>query len=280
MENNNGTRRTTGDIRACWYDWMDCQQDSRAWKIVESNPDILRSKCRFNGYDEHPNDWFRFPGYMQGTHHCLLADKLQPSSVRTRLIATVTSAGGYQKEIVPTNKDGKRLPVRLWDAFKVPNARPPVWGTFCEQFSWFDGKTAVKNTPQPLYEGTWRHDNESWVIVRDISTCPCFPACRRCEEKIRGTQFKQVLESDGGACLGAYDTVAAQCSYVVRGVSGGPVRYPFVTTGVDLAENGEDDQVCFAFANIKGVKIKGPEFLPTIRDLSWDSAGKISHWQA
>lgn len=72
VEEKNGTRRTTGDIRACWYDWMDCQQDARAWKIVESNPSILASKCRFNGYDEHPNDWFRFPGYMQGVQpQCL-----------------------------------------------------------------------------------------------------------------------------------------------------------------------------------------------------------------
>lgn len=192
-----------------------------------------------------------------------------------RLIVMSTAAGGYQKEIAPTDKDGRKLPVRLWDAFKVPNVRPPVWGTFCEQFSWFDAKTSVKNTPQPLYEGTWRHDNESWVVLRDISKCPCFPACRHCEEKIRGTQFKQVLESDGGACLLEYDTVASQCDYVIRGVSGGPVRYPFVTTGVDVAENGEDDQVCFAFANIKGEKVKGPELLPKIRELSWDGMGEF-----
>ena len=67
MEDINGTRRTTGDLRVCWYDWMDCQQDARPWKIVESNPSILKSKCRFSGYDEHPDDWFRYPGYMQGT---------------------------------------------------------------------------------------------------------------------------------------------------------------------------------------------------------------------
>ena len=131
----------------------------------------------------------------------------------------------------------------------------------------------MKNTPQPLYEGTWRHDNESWVVLREISKCPCFPECMECEEKIRGTKFKQVLESDGGACLRKYKTEAKDCGYVVRGVSGGPVRYPTVTTGVDVADNGEDDQVCFAFANLRGEKIKDAELLPRILDLSWDGIG-------
>ena len=163
--------------------------------------------------------------------------------------------------------------VRLWDAFKLPRARPPVWGIFCEQFMWFEGKTGVKSTPQPLYEGTWRHDNESWVFLRDVRGCPCFPACRKCEEKIRGTQFKQVLQSDGGACLAKYNTKPSDCPYEIRGVSGGPVRYPTATTGVDKAENGEDDQVCFTYANLRGTQIKGPDLLPTIRELSWDGTG-------
>ena len=151
-----------------------------------------------------------------------------------------------------------------------------MWGIFCEQFSWFEGTTTVKNTPQPLYKGTWRHDNESWVFLREISTCPCFPACRHCQEKIRGTQLKQVLESDGGACLAEFETKAEECSYEIRGVSGGPLRYPTVTTGVEMADNGEDDQVCFHYANIRGVKIKDQDLLPLIRDLSWKGAGLSS----
>lgn len=246
VEDVNGTKKTTGQMRVCWTDWMDCQDNSREWKIVESNREILDSKCRFGGYDEHPNDWFRFPGYMQG---------------------------GYQKEITPTNKNGKSVPVRLWDAFKTPNVEPWIWGVFCEQFSWFDGKTDVKNTPQPLYQGTWRHDNESWVILREISTCPCFPSCMECEETIRGTRLKQVLESDGGECLARYKTKASECEYVIRGVSGGTVRYPTVTTGVEMSEDGESDQVCFAYANIKGVRLKDATLLPAIRELSWDGMG-------
>jgi hypothetical protein len=238
VENINGTRRTTGDIRVCNYDLMDCTADSYAWTIIEGNKDLVDTRCRFRAYDEHPSDWFRFPGYRQG---------------------------GYQKQLQPTDKDAKPLPVRLWNAFKSPNHRPWVWGIFCEQFSWYEKKTTVKNTPMPLYEGAWRHDNETWIIVREISTCPCFPACAECEHKIRGTQIKQVLESDGGKCLAKYGTVASKCEYVIRGVSGGPVRYPPETTQKEKQENG-DDQVCFQYANIYGKLAKDASFLPEIKD--------------
>ena len=61
-----GKPRVAGDIRVCFNDWMDCPADARKWKISESDVAILKSKCRFQPYDEHPNDWFRFPGYRKG----------------------------------------------------------------------------------------------------------------------------------------------------------------------------------------------------------------------
>ena len=74
--------------------------------------------------------------------------------------------GGLQRPIVPTDKNGNEVPVRVFDAFKTPREMPWLWGVFCQQFSWFDKAPArIKNTPQPLYDGTWRHDNESWVCV-------------------------------------------------------------------------------------------------------------------
>ena len=88
-------------------------------------------------------------------------------------------------------------------------------------------------------------------------------------------QIKQVLESDGGACLKKYNTKAsgvqtdalyknmyaqarsrddpnadqffADCQYVIRGVSGGPVRHPGETTNREKTEAGED-QVCVVLA--------------------------------
>ena len=88
-------------------------------------------------------------------------------------------------------------------------------------------------------------------------------------------QIKQVLESDGGACLNKYNTKAsgvqtdalyenicartrsqddpnadhsfADCQYVIRGVSGGPVRHPVETTNREKTEAGED-QVCVVLA--------------------------------
>ena len=79
--------------------------------------------------------------------------------------------GGLQRPIVPTDKNGDEVPVRVFDAFKTPRQMPWLWGVFCQQFSWFDKAPArIKNTPQPLYDGTWRHDNESWV-------CMCMCVC-------------------------------------------------------------------------------------------------------
>lgn len=79
----NGTRRTSGNIRVCWTDWMDCQSQARGWKIIESERELLDSQCRFSPYDEHPNDWFRFPGYLQGRRllHSLVSASARPTSV-------------------------------------------------------------------------------------------------------------------------------------------------------------------------------------------------------
>lgn len=57
--------------------------------------------------------------------------------------------------------------------FQIPKQVPYVYGMFCEQSAWQDVSTPTKVTPP--YDGSWRYDNETWVIVRDISTCPCFP---------------------------------------------------------------------------------------------------------
>jgi len=130
-----------------------------------------------------------------------------------------------------------------------------VWGSFCEQFSWYDKQEEVKG-PNP-YEGAWRHDNETWVVLRDISTCPCFPDCRTCEERIPGTLLRQVKD-DGGACfrdLGYAKLTPDDCAYRVYGTGGGPVRFPTVTTGLDTDDFG-NDQVCFSYSNLKGTKLK------------------------
>ena len=98
--------------------------------------------------------------------------------------------GGLQRPIVPTDKNGKEVPVRVFDAFKTPQQMPWLWGVFCQQFSWFDKAPArIKNTPQPLYDGTWRHDNESWVCVcvyvRVCCTC-AYVLCSMDRERVEG----------------------------------------------------------------------------------------------
>mgnify|MGYP006876865843 FL=1 len=113
-------------------------------------------------------------------------------------VSGLRQVGGYQEKIVPTDKDLKPAPEELWSKFHVPrenNVTLPVWGSFCEQFSWYDKEEEVKKAPP--YEGAWRHDNETWVILRDISTCPCFPTCAPCEEILPGTMLRQVCARAG-----------------------------------------------------------------------------------
>jgi hypothetical protein len=43
---------------------MDCSTGSRSWRLVEGAEQIVRARCAFKPYDEHPNDWQRYPGYM------------------------------------------------------------------------------------------------------------------------------------------------------------------------------------------------------------------------
>mmetsp|Transcript_3174 Transcript_3174/g.6437 ORF Transcript_3174/g.6437 Transcript_3174/m.6437 type:complete len:323 (-) Transcript_3174:222-1190(-) len=234
---------TTGEIRTCWEQWMDCPSESRKWMIVEGTPAVVKASCIFREYDEHPIDFARFPGYMRG---------------------------GYQKKLVPTDKNTDPIPERLWSNFHVAEEEPVMFGTYCNQFSWFDQNLDVKIAPP--YAGGWRHDNETWVFLRDISSCPCFPACVDCEESIPGTTFKQVKD-DGGECLSRYGVRPQECAFTIKGVGGGPVRYPPETTGRDKDEFG-NDQVCFQYANIFGYKLRGPEELPEILNQDWGDIGR------
>lgn len=74
---------------------------------------------------------------------------------------------------VPGKFDGVRLHLHAHVTAHFVTWCAQVWGIFCEQFSWYEGKTTVKNTPQPLYEGSW------WGLSNnsqcsDMSWCECF----------------------------------------------------------------------------------------------------------
>jgi len=228
----------------CKYNLEDCSARAKVWTITQGSKKHILEKCPFRPQDEHPNDLNQFPGYM---------------------------AGGYIKQLVPTDKDNRAIdpPSKLWANFHIPTSVPYAYGVFCEQYSWFDTSSDTKQSPP--YDGAWRYDNETWVIVRDISTCPCFPACSVCEERLPGTKIKQVKE-DGGECLSRYGVTPSQCENVIIGVSGGPAVFPPETTGLELDDFGEP-QVCFSYSNIKGRRLKGPDALPTIRSAAWGKVG-------
>ena len=134
--------------------------------------------------------------------------------------------------------------------------------------------------------GSWRYDNETWIFLRPIENCPCFPAsvlpssyassdecsrCSDCEETIPNTFFKQV-RNDGGACLAKYGYSIKDCEWSIVGVGGGPAVFPPSTTGLPQTGNGEN-QVCFSYANIKGTKLNGPTSLPQVVAVSWGKFG-------
>jgi len=238
----NGTKQTTGNIRACWSDRMNCINDALNWTIREGDSSYVKQECYFRPYDQYGSNYILYPGYPQG---------------------------GYQTEIKPTDRFGNTISSRLYSRFAVPNTSPFVYGSFCNQFAWYDGTTTVKDTP--LYKGSWRYDNETWIFLRPIENCPCFPACSECEETIPNTILKQV-RNDGGACLAKYGYSIKDCEWSIVGVGGGPAVFPPATTGLPQTSRGED-QVCFSYANIKGTKLKGPTSLPQVVAASWGKIG-------
>lgn len=223
-----------GNIRACRYETVDCASSAQSFTIVLGSVKHIKDKCAFQPKNEHASDANQYPGYK---------------------------AGGYQKEMVPTDYNNKPVLRKLWNKFHIPAQAPYVYGVFCEQRAWQDKSSDTKVTP--LYDGSWRYDNETWVIVRDIATCPCFPVCSECEETLPGTRIKQVKE-DGGACLSKYGVKPHQCQNIIVGVSGGPNEYPPETTGYPLDDFGQA-QVRTTF---KG-GCSGNLCLRCLRDFAW-----------
>uniref|UniRef100_A0A7S0QDN1 Uncharacterized protein n=1 Tax=Cryptomonas curvata TaxID=233186 RepID=A0A7S0QDN1_9CRYP len=244
------TKKTTGNLKVCWSDWMDCQYQSRDFQIVKSSKEETTVRCPFRPYDE--------------TEQYYSSGRLPPPGY-----------AAYKKPATRLSSSGAQIapPAVLWSKFAVPadDSGSFVWGSLCAQFSWADQAGKIGRLPTAhYYRGSIRYENETWVVLRAINTCPCFPACAECEESIPGTNLKQVA-NDGGACLARFGVVPQQCKFTIAGVSGGPVRYPKET--VDLHNNPPSpagrEQVCFTFSRISGRRLFGPEALPIIKLTTW-----------
>jgi len=66
----NGTKQTTGNIRACWSDRMNCINDALNWTIREGDSSYVKQECYFRPYDQYGSNYILYPGYPQGLLLC------------------------------------------------------------------------------------------------------------------------------------------------------------------------------------------------------------------
>jgi len=145
-----------------------------------------------------------------------------------------------------------------WSTFRVPPSETGLvpWGRLCDQYDWPDQADLGSGFGDPLYAGALRHENVTWVWIKDLTTCPCFPECQECHDRIPGASyhFKQ-LNAD---CLAQFGVTEDQCEYKIVGVGGGPMLWPPATTGREL--NDQDEiETCWVYSQITGEKQLGPD---------------------
>ena len=146
------------------YDKKDCTTRTLSTVIQMGSPEVLKQQCTFQPY--------------QG----LSAFGVTP----------LASAPSVQKEMKPQRVIGNtRLGIEphTFSSFHVGTKDPLVWGMYCKQYNWPDGPDGrnFNSRGSLYYHNTWRNENETWLFIREIKNCPCYPACAACEELVDGT---------------------------------------------------------------------------------------------
>ena len=132
------------------------------------------------------------------------------------------------------------------------NATKQPWGRICDQFDWPDMKELGPGYANSFYEGALRHENMTWIWIKHLSTCRCFPACKDCyySDPEVSPQFQNINET----CIASFgDDIEIDCDYKIVGVGGGPVVYPPNTTGRDLDFEG-NPLICWQYSVIEGYR--------------------------
>ena len=95
----------------------------------------------------------------------------------------------------PTDEQGKPFNSSTWSRWKVPgqkrvntigmsnqqklqvrkNATLMPWGRICDQFDWPDVEELGPGFASPFYKGAMRHENMTWIWIKSLETCRCFP---------------------------------------------------------------------------------------------------------
>ena len=221
---------------------------TRSRTLARASPNEIISKCKYRPTVQGPagltQDWKKLqaPGYPEDQEW----QKWKPKDEKNQDTEPRTFAS-FQLPITPDQQS----------TF--------VWGDVCFQYDWQD--TAENKAGFPYYKGAWRHENETWIFVRDPRNCAADAGSSAaleqakkldseggCLEKAVGTTIMRTKDNSD-ACLISKGIDVDKCPYSLLGVSGGPVLYDEEITGVPKTSDGRTN-FCFMYSQITGTLIK------------------------
>ncbi|EKX49714.1 hypothetical protein GUITHDRAFT_104678 [Guillardia theta CCMP2712] len=212
----------------------DCSESN----FGQTTTKILKSRCAFrpHGLSESNLDPFL-------TAKWIVDSKL--STMYTTHSTDFQTKFGFAKD-----SEGKDIFPTLWSRWHVPSEdKFPMdevpWGRICAQFDWPDVTALGDGYANAYYRNALRHENMTWVWIKDISSCKCFPSCYQCTYRVAGLspQFEFINKT----CLATYKNTIDDCEYKIVGVGGGPMVYPTAIT----------DMPCTKVLAAKDVQVPG-----------------------
>jgi len=166
------------------------------------------------------------------------------------------TADFYKKYYYPMDKNLVQVKPNTWNRFSPPTPDmgiSPLFGRICDQYNWPDVSDIGTGYGASFYSGALRGDNVTWVFIRDITQCPCYPLCSSCTVSLPlvSPDFSVIDNS----CLKTYGSDETQCDYKIVGVGGGPMLFPTATTGVAVDETTGYTAICYVYNSVSGTRV-------------------------
>ena len=129
----------------------------------------------------------------------------------------------------PCNPErAEQVPSRIFSAFQLPTAPPYVWGSLCRFYDYAERGDLNPTGDAPPYVGTWRHMNETFVVVRDLESCPGYSSASSKQQAL----FEACLTLPSGSSIAVPDAECfaknslgsvTDCGFKLVGTTGGCV---------------------------------------------------------
>lgn len=116
-----------------------------------------------------------------------------------------------------------------------------------------------------FYKNAWRHENETWVFLRDPRYCSSKAGSQSqletavltedkggCLETVEGTEIKRAISDE---CLTGLGINIDYCPFRLEGVAGGTVVFDEALTGVPKTPEGKSNY-CFMYSRVSGTQLK------------------------